>query len=160
LIKSDESVSCPEPPENILRENASPHVLLQDPLKYCNAGISDAAARREPGIRNPESRNPSSASFTSPAFCTFSLPHSGLDPGNILVLLFRFETVTLLGNRGTQTARYGTRCSFVPPHMVCFFDALRDTVKMTQKAPKGPPEGLLGPDAPSNPVKKQALTRN
>jgi hypothetical protein len=43
--------------------------------------------------------------------------------------------------------------------MVWFFDALRDTVKRMQKAPKGLHGELLGLDAPSNPVKKQALTR-
>jgi hypothetical protein len=43
--------------------------------------------------------------------------------------------------------------------MVCFFDALRGTVKKDAKAPRGHPGELLGSDAPFNPVKKQALTR-
>jgi hypothetical protein len=43
--------------------------------------------------------------------------------------------------------------------MVCFFDALRDTVKKDEKAPKGPPGEIIGSDVPFNPVKKQALTR-
>ena len=39
--------------------------------------------------------------------------------------------------------------------MVCFFDALRDTVKKDAKAPKGPHGATLGKHAPTNPVKIQ-----
>ena len=84
---------------------------------------------------------------------------SSLYPVINLVLLFRSETVTLLDNRESKTATYSPGCNLGPPYMVCFFDALRDTVKKDAKAPKGPPGELLGWDAPSNPVKNQALTR-
>jgi len=88
------------------------------------------------------------------------------------ILFFRSRTLSLIwywfsvpkplpfSATGTQTATSGTRCSFGPPHLVCFFDALRDTVKMVVKAPKRTPGGPLGLDSSSNPVKKQALTRN
>lgn len=84
---------------------------------------------------------------------------SSLYPGNNLVLLFRSESFTLLDNRESKTATYGPGCNLGPPYMVCFFDALRDTVKKDAKAPKGPPGEILGSDAPFNPVKKQAVTR-
>ena len=54
---------------------------------------------------------------------------SSLYPVINLVLLFRSETFTLLANRESKTATYGPGCNLGPPYMVCFFDALRDTVK-------------------------------
>jgi hypothetical protein len=91
--------------------------------------------------------------------CSSSRSARSRPPVINLVLLFRSETVTLLDNRESKTATYGPGCNLGPPYMVCFFDALRDTVKKDAKTPKGPPGEIIGSDAPFNPVKKQAVTR-